>query len=57
MQVLRAMESGLEKNWPTPRLPAYLRGVAREAEARGASSLYRAVQRDFAYRMYCFAKD
>jgi hypothetical protein len=50
------MKSGVEKNWPTPRLPAYLRDVAREAAAWRGSSLYRAMQRDFAYRMYCFAK-
>jgi ubiquinone/menaquinone biosynthesis C-methylase UbiE len=56
IQVLRGMKSGVEKNWPTPRLPAYLRDVAREAAAWRGSSLYRAMQRDFAYRMYCFAK-
>jgi hypothetical protein len=39
------------------RLLACLRGVAHEAETRGASSLYRTMQRDFAYRMYCFTKD
>jgi ubiquinone/menaquinone biosynthesis C-methylase UbiE len=56
MQVLRGMERGLEKKWPTPRLPPYLRDVAREAAARQGSNLYRTIQRDFAYRMYCFAK-
>ena len=56
IQVLRGMKSGVEKNWPTPRLLAYLRDVAREAAAWRGSSLYRAMQRDFAYRMYCFAK-
>ena len=52
-QVLRAMESAMEINRTSP----YQRGVVRGAEARGASNLYGAVQRDFAYRMYCFAKD
>jgi fatty-acid O-methyltransferase len=58
MQVLRGMENGTEKNGlPTPRVPAYLRGVAREATAWHASRIYRLVQRDSAYLMYCFAKD
>jgi len=64
MQVLRglrgmesAVESELEKNRPTPRLPANQRDVAGEAATWGGSKLYRAMQRDFAYRMYCFAKD
>jgi SAM-dependent methyltransferase len=60
MQVLRVLDipRGTDKKLlPTPRVPAYLRGVAREAMAWRFSSLYRAMQEDFAYRMYCFAKD
>ena len=60
MQVLRVLDipRGADKNLlPTPRVPVYLRGVAREAMAWRFSSLYRAIQEDFAYRMYCFAKD
>jgi SAM-dependent methyltransferase len=60
MQVLRglrAMEGGLEKNGPTPSLPANQREVAREAATWRGSKLYHAMQRDFAYRMYCFATD
>jgi SAM-dependent methyltransferase len=58
MQVLRGIKRVIEKNsWPPPRVPAYMRGGGREAEARRVSRIYRAVQRDFAYRMYCFAKD
>ena len=53
MQVLRAMDRAMEINRTSP----YQRGAVREAEARGASNLYGAVQRDFAYRMYCFAKE
>jgi SAM-dependent methyltransferase len=57
MQVLRALESAIEINRTAARAPGYLRGVVRETEARGASGLYRSMARDFAYRMYCFAKD
>jgi SAM-dependent methyltransferase len=59
MHVLRGIEIGLggmEKNRPRPGLPARLGGLALEAEARQASSIYRTMQRDFAYRMYCFVK-
>jgi SAM-dependent methyltransferase len=59
-QVLRVLDipRGVDKkSLPTPRVPVYLRGVAREAMAWRISSLYRAMQEDFAYRMYCFAKD
>jgi SAM-dependent methyltransferase len=49
---------GIKKNsLPTPRVPAYLRGVAREAAAWRVSKLSDTWQRDFAYRMYCLAKD
>jgi SAM-dependent methyltransferase len=60
MGVLRVLDipRGIDKDLlPTPRVPVYLRGVAREAMAWRISSLYRAMQEDFAYRMYCFAKD
>jgi len=53
---LRGMESIVAASRPTPRLPADRRGQVHEADTSQGSKLYRAMQRDFAYRMYCFAK-
>ena len=46
-----------KKVLPTPRVPEYLDGVAREAASWRTSKLHDAWQKDFAYRMYCFVKD
>ena len=49
---------GMEKNLLSPpRVPAFLRGVARKVSDWRNAEISRVLETDFAYRVYCFVKD